>query len=231
MGRPRKFIGPLTQKQQQKKDHAKVKKIDKLITAPRRPMTSSFPASMRVKERYFDYKPSDGAYYGFLFNTNSVYNPQRLSGGHQPNSRDTMVTIYSKYKVHGCTIKVRFISAVASAYLAALCVVNNTTTPETDIRKIIETPGCKFKASSVTSGDTVLTLKIDNATVAGVPKMVYEADSIYSAAVGSDPSEVMTAGVYFTKVDGTNLSAGYVYAEILITYDVTYYDPVIQAMS
>jgi len=231
MARPRKFIGPLTQKQQAKKDHKKILKISKMITPAKKHTTSAFPNSMRQKEKYFDYKSSDGVYYGFLYNTNSTYNPQRLAGGHQPNARDQMVLIYNKYIVHSCTVVVKMVATVGTAFIGAVGAVNNATSAETDIRKVIETPGCQYKATSVNDGTIVLKRKVINHEVAGVSQLKYETDDIYSANVGADPAEIMTAGIYYTKVDGTNLSSGYVYAEICLTYDVTYYDPIILGMS
>lgn len=210
---------------------SKVKRLVKLVAEPKKAITSSFPASMRVRQRYFDYIASTGATLGNLFNINSTFDPDRTLTGHQPNGRDTMASIYAKYKVHGCYVKVRWVASVAGAYLYALAPVNNAQSLQTDIRTVIETPGTKFGACDIGSSSKELSMYVDCSKVAGVSKMVYEADSIYGAAVGANPTEVMTVGVYATKVDGSLLTASYVFAEVQIDYDVTYYDEDILAQS
>lgn len=230
-GRPRKFIGPLTKSAQARKDHKKITKIAKMIAPAKKHVTSSFPDSMRAKQSYFEMISSNGVAYGFSYRTNSTYNPRVAAGGHQPNGRDLMVQAYSKYKVHGITATVKFVAAVAVAYIACIGVTNNVSTPESDIIKLIETPGFKYKATSVNGGDVTLKLKCKNHELAGVSELNYSDDSVYSADVNSNPAEVMALGVYFTKVDGTLLTSGDIWAEVRITYDVTYYDPIIFTIS
>lgn len=218
-------------KRSRKGDHAKVTQLTKMVAAPRKAITSSFPASMRVKQRYFDHISCDGVNIGTLFNMNSTFDPDRTLTGHQPNGRDTMAGVYSKYKVHSCYVKVKFCDAVGNAYLCALAPVNNATTLEGDIRKVIETSGSVFDAADINKGTRALYRKVDCALVAGVPRITYESDSIYSSSVGNSPGEIMTMGVYWCKLDGTALSAGNVWAEVQIDYDVTYYDEDILALS
>lgn len=224
-GRPRKFIGPLTQKQQQKKDHAKIQKLSKIVAQPRSRLasTSSFPPSMRVKQRYFDYHASDSVTFGKMFNINSTFDPDRTGTGHQPNGRDNMAAIYNKYRVHGAKITVNFVATSAQPYMGLISAVNNATSMST-YYILNEAPGTKKKCVGFSGDACTIRLKADCAAIAGVSKLTYEADDIYAANVSGDPGEIMTFQIFMCKVDGTVLTSGAVYAEILIEYDVTYYD-------
>lgn len=218
-------------KRSRRGDHSKIVKLTRMIAQPKKHTTSSFPPSMRVKQRYFDFIACDGVNLGTLFNVNSTYDPDRTLTGHQPNGRDTMATIYAKYKVHGCYVKVKFVATTVGAYLCALAPVNNAATLSGDMRVVIETPGSKYTACDINGGSKQLTMYVDCAKVAGVSKAAYENDSLYSQTIANNPAEIMTLGVYWTKVDGTALTAGYVYAEVELIYDVTYYDQELLALS
>jgi len=222
-GRPRKFIGPLTQKAQQKKDHKKVVRLTKLVTQPKLKNTSSFPPQMRVKQKYFEYFASNGTTDGRVFNINSTFDPDRSGVGHQPNGRDNMAAIYNKYRVHGATIKVQFAATSATAYIGMVAVCNNTGSLST-FYILNEQPGTKRKTSGFNGAAFQINHKSDCAKTAGVSKMQYESNDIYQALCTADPAEIMTFQVMMYKVDGTTLAAGAVYAEIVIEYDVTYFD-------
>jgi len=222
-GRPRKFIGPLTQKAQQKKDHAKLAKLVKITKQPTLKNTSSFPPQMRVKQKYFDYWASNGTTDGRVFNINSTFDPDRTGVGHQPNGRDNMAAIYNKYRVHGCKITVQFSATSASAYVAMVSAVNNAGSLST-FYILNEQPGTKRKSVGFTGGSVQIKHKVDCATLGGVSKIQYESNDIYQALCSADPAEIMTWQIMAYKVDGTTLSAGLVYAEVLLEYDVTYFD-------
>lgn len=207
----------------QKKDHAKVVKLTSLVKQPTLRSTSCFPPTMRVKQRYFDYWSTDGTVIGKMFNINSVFDPDRTGTGHKPNGSTNLIAIYNKYRVHNARIVCNFTATSSTAFIGFVSPVNNGTTMLA-FYGLMESPGTKKKTVSYNGTGCTLKLNASCAAIAGVSKLTYEADDIYAALTTSNPGEIMTFQVCASKVDGTALAAGTVYVEIMIEYDVTYYD-------
>lgn len=85
----------------------------------RRSGITGFPSVVRTKLRYVENIALSsvlGAVSSFAMRANSLYDPNQTGTGHQPMDFDNYASIYGRYVVRGCKIKVTFapVSEVAA---------------------------------------------------------------------------------------------------------------------
>ena len=148
-----------------------VKKAYKKSYRPSRSMTThgGFPQTRRITMKYCDSVPVAGianslSYY--LFSANSIYDPNRTGGGHQPVGHDQWNLFYNHYVVVGSKFKCTFSSSVTGASNSGMTfgimLDDSSTAPVTNsISHLIESRKSKYLsynfASSTASRLPVIT--------------------------------------------------------------------------
>jgi hypothetical protein len=89
-----------------------------------------FPKRLITQLRYAAYEglvltSTAGSVNKYFFSTNSIFDPDRTSTGHQPLYRDTYAAIYNQYAVVKSTIKVRFMNYNTALYWNAGLVIED----------------------------------------------------------------------------------------------------------
>lgn len=204
-----------------------------LLTSP-----SPFPLVWKgCKQRFGDsYKLYTGAggTYGsaVAYSINDMYDPRQSVGGEQPYARDTMVTLYDRYKVTGVTVQVEFTTPNINGIICGVMFNNptNTSVLTGNVPAYIrELPN----AASHIVADTgkqkwVFRKHFPMWKVLGVTKLQFEADiGIYDALSTGSPS--LTAGLATMRLAIANIdtagaaSAGDITANTVITMHTDWY--------
>lgn len=182
-----------------------------------------FITKMKYGDRYAVPAPGavgvNGAY---LFNLNSVYDPDRTGVGHQPWGRDQLAGLYNRYRVFAVSWRISFYNApqAAQASFAVVPVNTDATLGGTSLSVLRETPRAIVKISSVDK-PTVFTGRITLSKLNGQTTSEYKGSDRFSALNNADPSELMTLQVVANPaVQNTSYTF-----EAQLTYHVEWFDP------
>lgn len=171
------------------------------------PNVFGFPDRMLTKLRYgdvFNITGTSGALGSYIFRWNSTFDPDFTGTGHQPLYRDTYAAIYAQYAVTRAYAKITVINP-SNSYAVVCGVVTDDDTSlsgnfnvlmeQSHGKKVLLTPLSGSKSSHIfeVDWDCKSVLNIDP----------YSSE-LYKTAVGSNPTETSTLGVWLINEDGTN---------------------------
>lgn len=139
---------------------------------------------------------TSGVFYGpQRFNLNSIYDPNRTGGGHQPYGHDTLNSLYNRYRVYKVTGYVKFSQTSSGIPVnVAICPENNLTTYN-NIEHMQESPMAQVGLLNHQQNVQTLKFKYYLPKIGGYSKQEYRTSSRTEAQFGYDPSEVMTFGI------------------------------------
>lgn len=192
------------------------------------------PTGMRVRMKYSS-RPAltsgvtnqvENIYRAF-----SIFDPDLSGVGHQPLGHDQWATLYSRYRVLGSKIEVKFTrtdAPTAGTIQNQCCVaLMQTSSLVADSETLIEQPICNYITLGNDGESKTVSLAYSSAwKTKGEPGVATESD--YSASFGANPTRDAFYHVLAQAGGGTTVS---VRANILITYDVWIYDPIDLAAS
>lgn len=180
-----------------------------------------FPSRQIVKMKYSQAVTTNvGNAYNYLFNLNSIFDPDRTGTGHQPYGHDTLQTLYSRYRVISC-------SFVATAYSGAQPVrfgvipTNNAVTFGS-IAEMSENPRARFGLQVPNSPAVKVKGKVYLPALMGRSKAQYVADDRYQADFGSNPLELGTLTCTALGLQETGVDVNWT---ITLEYTVEVFDP------
>lgn len=188
----------------------------------------TFPREMKVTMRYVENllrTPASGLGVDYVFNLNSIFDPDQTGTGHQPLGRDQWSNFYGRYRVDATKVHVK-VAGQSSGYLTLLA--NNTSAAITSSTDAAESPISNTIAYSSGGSAVSLTRMYNLADVTGVTRSVYDADDRYQASFGASPTEVLC--LHTVWVDA-NLGTGAGEYHIELDYFVTMFDPIQQSQS
>lgn len=152
-------------------------------------------------------------------NLNSIFDPNRTGGGHQPYSHDTMQTLYNRYRVISCSYVVRGYSGVDAIRFGVLP-ANEVVTPLT-MSELVENPRCRFKHAFPNGQQGVVRGKTYIPSLVGRTKAQYMADDRYQAQMGASPNELAVLNVFGQNFLDGNVQIFYT---VELTYTVEFFD-------
>lgn len=176
------------------------------------------PQRFITKQKYsdvFTLTPGNSTY---VFNLNSVYDPNRTGVGHQPQGFDQLAALYNRYRVISCSWVINCGSDVP---------VRVGTLPTNDIPLLIsmsdfvERPRAQFIIQHPGGNTQYLKGKCFIPSLVGRNKAEYMADDRYQAATTTSPSELA-----LLQVAGYDLadSGNTIKCTITLEYLVEYFD-------
>lgn len=139
---------------------------------------------------------TSGVFYGpQRFNLNSIYDPNRTGGGHQPYGHDTLNALYNRYRVYKVTGYVKFSQTSSGIPVTIVVCPENNLTTYNGIDHMQESP--MSQVGLLNHQQNVVTMKFRYylPKIGGYKKQEYQSSSRTEATFGSDPSEVMTLGI------------------------------------
>lgn len=157
----------------------------------------------------------------YVFRTNSIYDPDRTSAGHQPMGRDEFLgKFYNRYRV----LKSKFIvSSNPSGYSGCtiLWASGNSSVPPTLTQSAaLEQPGAVFKQWGNYTKNTV-SKTVRNWILNGQSYKEYAGDDSTQATYGTDPAELQYLNISFNSATSHTITV-YVRA----VYYVELFDPI-----
>lgn len=159
-------------------------------------------------------------------NLNSIFDPDRTGGGHQPYGHDELAVMYNRYRVLKTHYKVTFGTSTGN-YHCVVGPVNGVQTNVSDLttfQTMTETP----RAVTVLQGgggapSKVITRSITLNNLTGVTQTEYLADDRFEATMGASPGEVLTLSIGFYNPTLATIVA-YCYIELQFFVDL--HDPI-----
>lgn len=159
----------------------------------------------------------------FVFNLNSIYDPNRTGVGHQPYGFDTLATLYNRYRVIACGWRIQPAAAAVSAGTAfqIACMPANETLAMFTMSEMKENPRSKYVFQSVGGGIVTLSGKCYIPSLVGRTKAQYMADDRYQADVTTSPSELALLNILSATNGDTPAPLG---IQVVLEYTVEFFD-------
>lgn len=162
----------------------------------------------------------------YIFNLNSIYDPNVSGGGHQPYGRDTLATLYERYRVYKVKycITARPAGNTATVHYAVVhdaALTYNNADPST----FFEQPHCQYVVAKM---DAPVRLKgtVNLQKFFGVARSEYN-DDRFQATFGTSPAELIRLSFGHSSSGGTP-SITY---DVYLKYYVKCMDPKMLAQS
>lgn len=179
------------------------------------PFASRFITKMKYAA---DVSTSAGGSY--FFNLNSIYDPDRSGGGHQPYGFDNLAAIYNRYRVISCGWRITTTSGSGSVVQLG-CIPSNSGITPVNFAELKEQPRAKYIVQLPGAGAAVLSGKTYIPTLVGRTKAQYMADDRYQALVTTDPVEAAVMQVHTANNSGTMSSF---IINVMLEYTVEFFD-------
>lgn len=177
------------------------------------------------KQKYGTFITTSALSGQYVFNLNSVFDPDRTGVGHQPMGFDQLAGLYNKYRVIACGWRIQLpLSSGANAYSVGCLPSNDPSIVWNDFGEMTEVSRTKYITQNSGAPAATLSGKIYLPTLFGKTKASYMADDTLAAQVSTSPSELMLLYLQ-TFSTGTGLATGGINLQVLLEYTVEYFDP------
>lgn len=183
--------------------------------------------------RYFDevnssFTSAGNAYAAKQWRLNSVYDPDFAIGGNSALGLSAYANFYNRYRVLAARWRIHICNLESSCPISVVCAPDNvglSAPTMTDVTALKMNPYSQDALLSVKGGldRSTLTGEIDMQKMAGFTGQRYEKD--FSALTGDNPQDGIYLILGFFAVAGGLLSSGGGMGyQIVIDYDVEFYD-------
>lgn len=180
-----------------------------------------FPSRQIVKMKYSQAVQTNAATgYNWLFNLNSIFDPDRTGTGHQPYGHDTLQSLYNRYRVISCSYVVQAYSG--SFPIRFSTIPTNTGTTFSTIAEVAENPRSRFSIQIPGGSTQKLVGKVYLPSLMGRSKTLYMADDRYQAEFGSNPQELGTLTLTALGLQETGVDVNW---SVTLEYTVEVFDP------
>lgn len=182
--------------------------------------TTPIPSKFITKHKYattFVLQASNN--YAYVMNLNSLFDPDRSGGGHQPYGRDQLAALYNRYRVFGATYSLSFYNSSTTAKVAVI--PSNEIITLTNVSEAMENPMAKWAIQVPGGSQKVIKGYVNLPKLVGATKTQYITDDRYSAQKDSDPQELLALNVFGANIADTGVD---IQVSIVIQYHCEWYD-------
>lgn len=191
---------------------------------------SPWPLQMKVTMGYADFHTLStgvGVYGSHIqYRMNSVYDPYYTGAGHVVEEYSRLAALYNRYRVDKCHFSFTFTTPGDTRDLVcSVSVASNSSAGMTGATNYVPSEMANVKTGLLSpsgSRQCVLSDTIDLATLNGVPKFKYQADDIYGAVIGNNPTPLNLLSAAVLCADST--SGVSCVCIVNIVYEVTWFD-------
>lgn len=164
---------------------------------------------------------SSGSY---IFNLNSLFDPDRTGFGHQPYGFDNLATLYNRYRVIACGWRVQEPAGSTGLPLTTSAIASNDLSISwSNTGIMLENPRAKYITQNPGAPAMTLRGKQYIPALVGRTKAQYMADDSYQATVLTSPSEVAVLYLQtFNALSGDAIAG--IGLQVLLEYTVEFYD-------
>jgi len=163
----------------------------------------------------------------YVFNVNSIYDPNYSGLGHQPYCHDQFQALYNRYRVYGCKYQVTFSNTSTTDYSEASVVLRPNNINLTNQQTVRENPYCVHKITLAPEGSGRSTTTVRGyasvSKLRGVSKRAVSTENDYAALMGSTPNIVPTIQIYHYNATNAG-TASPLYFRIDLEYYTCFYD-------
>lgn len=192
-------------------------------------MPTGVPDRMLIRLKYCERQRNPATAIDYVYNLNSIYDPNQTGTGHQPLGRDQWSAFYNRYRVIKVQAKIRALCDGATERYFGV-VANNDTAAFTVFDTACETTGSLFWPL-VQMRPILHNATYDMATVTGATRSHYMSDDRYASQFGASPAETICLHVFYVNADGTSVAVNGITFDVEFIYDVELFDPVQLAQS
>jgi hypothetical protein len=189
------------------------------LTVPRtlQPIPPKFICKMKYSETVFT--DAAGQY---VFNLNSIHDPNRTGFGHQPYGFDNLALLYNRYRVISCGWRIGIPTTEGSLPCMFACIPSNDDAIVWDINELRENPRAKYAIQNPGASLVFITGKSYLPKLMGQTKAQYMANENTAALVTGSPNENAELYIKTTNQDvsvrvGQNV-------QVLLEYTVEFFD-------
>lgn len=169
------------------------------------------------KMKYAQTVSSDG-FGRYAFNLNSIYDPDRTGGGHQPYGHDTFETMYNRYRVISCSY--RILAPKNDATLQLAVQPANEVLAPTTAAEMKENPRSRYITQSPGGQVVPLSGKVYIPSLVGRTKSQYMSDDRYQAQFGVNPAELAILNLIATSGADVAVVGNPLHVELVYTVEV-----------
>lgn len=191
-----------------------------------RAMTAALPKQLSVKLRYYEYLSLDPVAGGVavnVFSANGCYDPNITGAGHQPRGFDQYLALYSKGICTSsiCTVK-GLTTTLADVGLAGVALLNQTGTYVAP-QEYIEDPRCSwYQLANYATASDEARLTFGARSFFDYKDPIDESDLHFTTSV--NPTQQAYYHVWF-GAPNAGYNPGAVIVQVLIEYNVTFFEP------
>lgn len=160
------------------------------------------------------------------YRMNSVFDPYYTGAGHVVEEYSRLAALYNRYRVDKCHFSFTFTTPGDTRDLVCgVSVASNSSAGMTGATQYVPLEMANVKTGLLSpsgSRQCVLSDTIDLATLNGVPKFKYQADDIYGAVIGNNPTPLNLLSAAVLCADST--SGVSCVCIVNIVYEVTWFD-------
>lgn len=165
--------------------------------------------------------------YDFVFNLNSLFDPNRTGTGHQPLGFDQLSALYQRYRVYRVKYEIGWVNTSLDASIMVVLPSNNASSL-TSVTTAQESQGAVSSRVGNVYNAMYLKGTVDLAQVNGRTPQQYADDDVTGALTSANPAETIVLHVVNTNLTGTAATGT---ATVKLTFDCEFYDPVQLAQS
>lgn len=160
----------------------------------------------------------------YIFNLNSLYDPDRTGVGHQPYGYDPISNLYNRYRVISCGWRVHNpTGATGSAIITASLPNNDLGMTFANTGEMLENPRTKYIVQNPGAPVVALRGKSYLPKLMGRTRSQYMADDNYQAIVTASPSELGLLYLQtFNSLSGDAI--GGIGLTVLLEFTVEFFD-------
>lgn len=184
-----------------------------------------FPNRYICKMKYSTNVTTDAVTGQYVFNLNSLYDPDRTGIGHQPYGYDNLALLYNRYRVISCGWRIVQPAGgfQGPATMIAAIPNNDLSIVYVDAGQMCENPRTKYVIQNPGGAITPLKGKSYIPTLVGRTKAQYMADDHYQSVVTTSPIELALLYVQSFSPSSGAVAPG-VAIQVVLEYTVEFFD-------
>lgn len=156
----------------------------------------------------------------YVFNLNSLFDPDQTGGGHQPYGYDNLTAIYKKYRVISCGWRITTTSATSVPIQLGTMPTNAGILP-VNFAELKEQPRSRYVIQNPGANSAVVSGKAYMPSVVGRTKHQYMSDDRFQAEFNANPLEAIQLQVHTADANGTLTTA---VVNVILEFTAEFFD-------
>lgn len=165
-----------------------------------------------------------GTYNEFLFNMNSLFDPDRSGVGHQPLGFDQLAVVYQRYRVLKCIFKITPMITATNTNMSIVAFTSNNTAALTSVSQALEAGYSIISYSNGSSKYSPLSGVSVLNNLTGNSLSAYRSDDSYQSLVSSSPTELLILHIGIECTGGVTTDIDYY---LQLEFDCEFWDPLV----